>query len=96
MSTRPDPQDLATLDALTDAEADNVRTAIRQGDLEPDAWPITWATVVDSVRQMPDDVLAHYGDPGDLTGALERVVAAVGESAEVLETYQIDAPDLLP
>lgn len=79
--------DLVTLDHLTDAEADNVRTAIRQHDLDEDAWPITWATVLDSVQQMPEEVLAHFGEPDKLRAALDRVVADVGSDADVAETY---------
>lgn len=86
---RPDPTDLQTLDRLTDAEADNLRQQERDGDIAEGEVPFTWAVVVDSVRQMPDDVLAHYGDPGDLTGALERVVQAEGPDTLVLESYRL-------
>lgn len=73
-----------------------MRTAIRQGDLDDDAWPITWAAVLDSVQQMPKDVPAHYGDPQALTAALERVVHLEGAHTEVFDTYQREASDLLP
>lgn len=84
----PTVDDLIVLDRLTDAEVDNLRTAIRQGDLDDDAWPCTWLTVKDSVDQMPEEVLAHYGEPGKLHDALARVLATVPDSEPVEDTYR--------
>lgn len=81
-------QDLSTLDRLTDGEADNLRTAIRQGDL-PSTQAFTWAVVLDSWRQMPEDIQAHYGDPATIRAALGRITALVGEECEVTQTYTL-------
>jgi hypothetical protein len=80
--------DLTILDRLTDAEVDNLRTAIRQGDLDENAWPATWATVKDSVDQMPEDLLSHYGDPTQVRAALTRVIATEGAGTEIAATYR--------
>lgn len=79
---------LDTLDALTDAEADNLNAQIRAEDVDPDT-ALTWAVVKDSVNQMPDDVLAHYGSPAALKDALDRVLAVVGPEADVRATYAL-------
>ena len=82
---------LAILDRLTDAEADNLRTAQRQGDLPGDL-TLTWAVVLDSWLQMPEEVQVRLTPPdqmvSDVDRALLQVIARYGLEGDVIEAYQ--------
>lgn len=87
MTTSPTFADLALLDALTDAEADNFRTMIRQGEIEETEQP-TLGTTLDSWRQMPDFVRESLSDtPEEVQPTLERLIADLGADTTIESLY---------
>ena len=76
----PYDADLDVVDRLTDAEYDNWRSCVR------DDWPgmpePTFASTLDSWRQMPDSVRSELAaDPQAVEPALHRRIAAYGDAA---------------
>lgn len=86
---------LEVLDRLTDAEADNLRQAQRQGDLD-DSVTLTWAVVLDSWLQYPEEFEAHSGQSAaEIDRALLHVIARYGLQGDVMEAYVRDSTRVL-